>query len=210
MARANGLGFVASAPRRVWLAGCAVIVTLTSMIALAGTAQAASGMPCKISNGACVALGSRGYNGTAWMVRGGKVVRGPISALTGGPGEDTPTGTFHVMSKDLHHVSSATRNAKGQPSPMPYAVFFTSSGVAFHGTQAGENSAVRTAGCIRLPNSDASYFFKNLSVGDTVQVVNGGGDYGSSSSSRGDDDDHDDSGSGHSGGGGGGGLLGGL
>jgi hypothetical protein len=189
--------------RPVWLAACATVVTVLSVIPMAGTAWAAgSGAPCGISSGACVALGPAGFNGTAWMVRGGKVVRGPVSALTGGPGADTPTGTFHVMSKDLHHVSSATRDAKGRPSPMPYSVFFTRSGVAFHGTEAGDDSTNRTAGCIRLANKDASYFFSHLSVGDTVQVVQGHGHYGGSSGDGSDSGGHHD--------GGGGGLLGGL
>jgi hypothetical protein len=138
--------------------GVAALAVLTAF-PLAGTAQAAgSGTPCGISNGACVALGSQGFNGTAWMVRGGRVVRGPV--------------------------------------------FFTPSGVAFHGTQAGDDSTNRTAGCVRLANGDASYFFSHLSVGDTVQVVRGSGNYG-----HGDSGD-DDRGRGHRGGGGG--ILGGL
>jgi lipoprotein-anchoring transpeptidase ErfK/SrfK len=193
-----GVRLSAGALRPVWLTACAALLAVLATIPLAGTAAAASGTPCRVSNGACVALGSSGYDATAWMVRNGRVVRGPVSALTGGPGADTPVGTFRVSSKDLHHVSSATRDARGRPSPMPYSVFFGSNGVAFHGTQAGDDSKNRTAGCVRLPNSDASYFFSHLSVGDTVQVVQGDGDY-----SR-DRDRH------RSHGGGGGGLLGGL
>jgi hypothetical protein len=81
---------------------------------------------------------------------------------------------------------------------MPYSVFFGSNGVAFHGTKAGDNAKNRTAGCVRLANDDATYFFNNLRVGDTVQVVNGDGDYGSSDrGSRRGDRDH-------------GGVLGGI
>jgi lipoprotein-anchoring transpeptidase ErfK/SrfK len=167
---------------------------------MAGAAEAASGVPCGVSDGACVALGKSGYNATAWMVRGGRIVRGPVSALTGGPGADTPTGTFRVTSKDRDHISSATTDAAGRPSPMPYSVFFGSNGVAFHGTQSGDNSKNRTAGCVRLPNGDASYFFNNLRVGDTVQVVNGDGDYSSKGRGRDRDDDRDS----------GGGVLGGV
>jgi L,D-transpeptidase catalytic domain len=183
----------------VWLTVCATLLAVLATIPLAGTASAASGIPCRVSSGACVALGSSGYNATAWMVRNGRVTRGPVSALTGGPGADTPVGTFRVSSKDLHHVSSATRDARGRPSPMPYSVFFGSKGVAFHGTQAGDDSSNRTAGCVRLANSDASYFFSHLTVGDTVQVVQGHGDY---SRDRDSNRHHDH--------GGGGGLLGGL
>jgi hypothetical protein len=178
----------------VRLAACAVVTLVATSIPMAGSAQAASGVPCGISNGACVALGKSGFNATAWMVRDGRVERGPVSALTGGPGADTPIGMFKVTSKDRNHISSATTDAAGRPSPMPYSVFFGSNGVAFHGTEPGDNSKNRTAGCVRLANGDASYFFRTLQVGDTVQVVNGSGDYGSSSKSRGRDHDRGDRG----------------
>lgn len=187
--------------RPVGLAAAATLLAALTAIPFAGTAQAAGGNPCGIASGACVALGSKGFSGTAWMVRGGRVVDGPVDALTGGPGDDTPTGTFRVLSKDRYHVSSATRDAKGRPSPMPYSVFFTASGVAFHGTEAGDDSTNRTAGCVRLPNKDASYFFSNLGIGDTVKVIQGSGNYGSDSGGSGGGRHH---------GGGGGGLLGGL
>jgi hypothetical protein len=208
MTRTIGRRAPRSAMAPVWrvvrVALCAAALAAVATVPAVGTAQAAGGTPCGISDGACVALGSKGFSGTAWLVRGGRIARGPVSALTGGPGEDTPTGSYKVLSKDLHHVSSATTNAKGQPSPMPYAVFFTPSGVAFHGTQPGENTDNRTAGCVRLANGDASYFFQHLSIGDSVKVVQGSGSYGSSS---GDSGGHDHGGHGH---GGGGGILGGL
>jgi len=129
------------------------------------------GTPCQIDVVACVALGDRGFNGKAWLIEDGRVARGPVDASTGGPGEDTPTGTFHVLSKDLSHRSSETTDAEGQPSAMPYSVFFTKSGVAFHG---GGDVGNRTAGCVRLANADARYFFNNLDVGDAIEVVDGG------------------------------------
>lgn len=185
--------------KRGWLAGVLGAVLALVAVPLLGTAPAqaspaakVAGTPCGAGVAACVALGKDGYNGTAWLIRGGKVARGPVAALTGGPGEDTPVGTFHVLSKDLHHVSTETHSASGAPSPMPYSVFFTSSGVAFHG---GGDMNLRTAGCVRLADDDARYFFDNLNIGDTVQVVDGGGDYTP-------EKNHDD------GGGGGGGLLG--
>ena len=151
------------------------------------------GTPCHIDMVACVALGDRGFNGKAWLIEDGRVARGPVDASTGGPGEDTPTGTFHVLSKDLSHRSSETTDSAGQPSAMPYSVFFTKSGVAFHGGGVPTN---RTAGCVRLANGDAKYFFDNLEVGDTVQVVDGAtADYAPSRGNRPR---------------GGGGLLGGL
>jgi len=70
---------------------------------------------------------------------------------------------FHVLWKDKNHRSSIFNNA-----PMPYSVFFTSSGIAFH-----EGSLkVPSAGCIHLSRSAAQTFFGKLSVGQVVQVVN--------------------------------------
>jgi hypothetical protein len=155
-----------------------------------------SGTPCDIDTVACVALGSQGFNGKAWFIEDGHVVRGPLDVFTGGPGEDTPTGTFQVISKDVNHYSTETTDAEGRPSAMPYSVFFTKSGVSFHGGD-GE----RTAGCVRLADQDAKYFFDNLDIGDTVQVTDGAADY-----DQPEDDDHGDDQHSHRRGGGG--LLG--
>jgi hypothetical protein len=78
---------------------------------------------------------------------------------------------------------------------MPYSVFYTSSGNALHG---GGSMSTRTAGCIRLANEDASFFFRHLQPGDTVQVVPRGTERASNGEHRSRDDRHD------------GGLLGGL
>jgi lipoprotein-anchoring transpeptidase ErfK/SrfK len=156
------------------------------------------GTPCSVGTTACVSLGKAGYDARAWLIRNGKVVKGPISATSGGPGEDTPPGTYKVTSKDRDHVSTETRNSAGRPSEMPYSVFFGNRGYAFHG---GGDPNMRTAGCVRLPNTDASYFFNNLAVGDTVQVTTSR--IGANSGGLDNNDDSGDSG-------GGGGLLGGL
>ncbi len=126
------------------------------------------GTPCAVGTSACVQLGSQGFNARSWFIRDGRVVRGPIAGASGGPGKDTPTGTYRVIRKIENHYSSETTDAEGRPSHMPYAVFYTSSGYAFHG---GGRPSDRTAGCVRLPDSDASYFFRNLNAGDQVQIV---------------------------------------
>lgn len=94
---------------------------------------------------------------------GGQVTYGPTPITSGKPGHRTPPGVFHVLWKDKNHRSSIFNNA-----PMPYSVFFTSSGIAFH-----EGSLkVPSAGCIHLSRSAAQTFFGKLSVGQVVQVVN--------------------------------------
>jgi len=183
----------------MWLVASLGAVAALVAVPLLGSAPAEAagglvpGTPCKVGTVACVVLGHQGFDGKAWFISRGRAVRGPVAAATGGPGQDTPVGTFEVLSKDVDHRSTETTDAEGAPSAMPYSVFFTKSGVAFHGGGVPTN---RTAGCVRLANGDAKYFFDNLEVGDTVQVVDGAtADYAPSRGNRPR---------------GGGGLLGGL
>jgi lipoprotein-anchoring transpeptidase ErfK/SrfK len=50
---------------------------------------------------------------------------------------------------------------------MPYSVFFTNSGIAFH----QGSLSVPSHGCIHLSKAAAVTFFNTLSVGQVVQVV---------------------------------------
>lgn len=134
--------------------GCAV---LTPAVAAATVQSAAA--PCGPSAAACVSLGSK----RAWLMSGGQVTYGPTPITSGKPGHATPPGMFHVLWKDKNHRSSIFNNA-----PMPYSVFFTSSGIAFH----QGSLKVPSAGCIHLSRSAAQTFFDKLSVGQVVQVVN--------------------------------------
>ena len=147
------------------------------------------GTPCHIGTAACVKLGHQGYDGTAWFIRDHKVVRGPVPVATGGPGQDTSVGDFPVTIKDADHVSSETTNSEGNPSEMPYSVFFGGKGEAFHG---GGSLNTRTAGCIRLRDADASYFFNNLQKGDRVEIVNSSATNAAGGSSADSDDGWDD------------------
>jgi lipoprotein-anchoring transpeptidase ErfK/SrfK len=127
------------------------------------------------------------------LVKDGKVVRGPVSISSGGNGEETPTGTFHVLSKDKDHKSQEFKiksgPKKGQPAPMPWSVFFAPGGVAFHSGDPDRDSA----GCIHLEPGDAQAWFSSLQVGDEVQVFqNSDGDdndNGDGDDKSGDDDD---------------------
>jgi len=56
----------------------------------------------------------------AWLTDGhGHITYGPASIAGGTPAYPTPTGTFHVLSKDATYHSTEFHNA-----PMPYSVFF--------------------------------------------------------------------------------------
>jgi L,D-transpeptidase catalytic domain len=133
-------------------AGCAV---LTPAVAAAVQSAAA---PCGSSAAACISLSSQ----QAWLLSGGKVIYGPTPITSGMAGHRTPAGLFQVQWKDRDHRSSVFNNA-----PMPYSVFFTDTGIAFH-----EGSLSKAShGCIHLGHNAAATFFNKLSVGQVVQVV---------------------------------------
>lgn len=91
----------------------------------------------------------------------GQVTYGPVRLGTGAAGQETPAGTHHVVYKDKHHVSTEFHNA-----PMPYSVFFTDNGIAFHEGDVDEESN----GCVHLSHSAAVAFYDGLHPGDVVEV----------------------------------------
>jgi L,D-transpeptidase-like protein len=121
------------------------------------------GTPCTKTARACVDLRTQ----KAWLINSaGVVTTGPVKVSSGGPGEETPVGTFNVQWKDKNHVSQESKLANGQGAPMPYAVFFADGGVAFHGGSLSRASA----GCVHLDDADAITFYNTLNTGDQVQV----------------------------------------
>ena len=131
------------------------LAVLTPAVAAAATSAAA---PCGSSAAACISLGRQ----QAWLMNGGQVTYGPTPITSGRPGHRTPPGMFRVLWKDRNHRSSIFNNA-----PMPYSVFFTNTGIAFH-----EGSLSRAShGCVHLGHNAAATFFDRLSVGQVVQVV---------------------------------------
>jgi lipoprotein-anchoring transpeptidase ErfK/SrfK len=148
----------------VWLAAPAAAATPAETAAL--TAPAVAGTPCTAAAKACVDL----TNQHAWLIKDGKVLRGPVPIATGGPGQETPVGdVFRVYRKEKDYKSTESRLADGAPAPMPYSVFFADGGIAFH---AGSPERA-SAGCVHLDDADAQAWFNYLQVGDHVQVRNG-------------------------------------
>ncbi len=139
----------------VTLAIAGVCTVLSASVAAAAQSTAA---PCASSAAACIDLSSQ----KAWLMNGGQVTYGPTPITSGKPGYRTPAGTFKVLWKDRDHRSRAFDNA-----PMPYSVFFTSSGIAFH----QGSLKVPSHGCIHLGRGAAVNFFNKLSAGQVVQVV---------------------------------------
>ncbi|MGW3962037.1 L,D-transpeptidase [Amycolatopsis sp. NPDC005003] len=120
------------------------------------------GVPCAAAaaspgTAACVDISAH----KAWLLEGGKVSYGPVPMLPGRKGYETPTGTFHVLSKEKMHLSKQFDNA-----PMPNSVFFYP-GDAFH----TGSLSVYSHGCIHLSAGASLKFFNTLHVGDVVQVV---------------------------------------
>ncbi|MDT7799550.1 MAG: hypothetical protein QOI78_2983 [Actinomycetota bacterium] len=133
------------------------IAAMAGTVTLAGTAEAAS-MPCSAEAKACV---QRSTN-TAWLTDGaGNVTHGGVPITVGLAKYPTPLGTFHVQYKDIDHYS------KQFNGPMPYSVFFTNTGVAFH----QGSLKVKSHGCVHLSHADAVTFYNSLHPGDVVQVV---------------------------------------
>jgi hypothetical protein len=125
-------------------------------------ANIVKGTPCTKDAIACVSLGAK----KAWLFRDGHISYGPVNVSTGGPNKETPVGDHVVQWKNKEHKSSEFKTPKGEPAPMPFAVFFAEGGVAFHeGTL-----TTRSAGCVRLPRKDAEFFYSFLQLGDKVEV----------------------------------------
>ncbi len=136
------------------------LAAVSTVIVAAGpvAAEESEPAPCDAPAQACVDLATE----QAWLMEQGEVTYGPVPMRGGMPGYETPTGTFKVLWKDIDHRSREYDNA-----PMPYSVFFTKSGVAFHEGDLSRQSH----GCVRLTRSAAQKFYAELQEGEIVQVV---------------------------------------
>ena len=86
----------------------------------------------------------------------------PVS--TGKRGHETPTGTFPILQKKVHHRSSKYDNA-----PMPYMQRLTWYGIALHAGRVPGYPA--SHGCIRLPKSYAKKLYALTDFGTTVTIT---------------------------------------
>src|ERR1700722_1596397 len=67
------------------------------------------------------------------------------AVATGGIDYDTPNGTFKPFRMDIDHHSD-----EGDNAPMPYAIFFTQTGNAIHGTSEQRSLGhPMSPGCVR-------------------------------------------------------------
>ena len=114
---------------------------------------------CPPAAAACVDLSRH----LTWLQSDGMVAFGPVRMEPGPPGtaHATPRGTFAVMWKGGPNVVSNIYN-----EPMPWAVQFTSGGVAFH---AG-SLTLPSHGCVHLTMANAHYYNEHLAIGAEVVV----------------------------------------
>ncbi len=143
--------------RNLAVAAGSAALGAAAVLALPVTAQAAPAAPCSARADACIDLSAN----TSWLTHNGSVTYGGVPITSGRPGYETPPGTFQVTYKDIDHWSEA------YDAPMPYSVFFTTSGIAFHEGSLSEESH----GCIHLSNAAAKKYFSTLQPGDVVEVV---------------------------------------
>ena len=139
------------------IAVAAGMLGAAGMFALPAFATAAPGIPCSAAAAACIDLSAK----TSWLQYNGIVTYGGVPITSGRPGYETPPGTFHVTYKDIDHWSQA------YDAPMPYSVFFTDTGIAFH-----EGSLTQQShGCVHLSPEAARTYYNALKPGDVVEVV---------------------------------------
>ncbi|AKF26605.1 hypothetical protein YH66_03080 [[Brevibacterium] flavum] len=112
---------------------------------------------CPASADVCVDIDG----GRTWLQENGQVTYGAVPVSSGGVGQETPRGTFYINRKVKDEISYEFGNA-----PMPYAMYFTYNGHAFH----QGNVATTSAGCVRLNTQDAIYYFNNVGIGDMVYI----------------------------------------
>lgn len=139
--------------RRIMAALVGLAITLSGLVATAGSAQAAT--TCPKTARVCVDL----THNKAWLQYHGHTSYGPVKISSGRNHYRTPTGRYHIRAK-VRHGYSHTFSA-----PMPYSAFFNG-GIAFH----EGNVTVKSHGCIHLSHKSAAHFFNALHVGNSVYV----------------------------------------
>lgn len=89
-------------------------------------------------------------------------------------GHETPTGVYHIYSKKgVNHVSSQYpiySNGSRGGSQMPYAMHFTKSGHAIHGSP-GVTRTNSSHGCIRVQTAYAKWLNESFMTSSTKVIV---------------------------------------
>ena len=99
----------------------------------------------------------------AYVYRNGVQI-GRSTVSTGKPGNDTPTGVFTILQREVEHESSIFKGAQ-----MPYMQRLTWSGVALHAGYLPGYPA--SHGCIRLPYQFSKKLYGVMHRGATVVIT---------------------------------------
>jgi len=87
---------------------------------------------------------------------------------TGKPGHRTPTGYYHVLEKDVDHVSSKYPEPNGG-AKMHYMLRVTGSGIAMHLGYVPSYPA--SHGCIRMQSGFAQRMYSWAHVGTPIRII---------------------------------------
>jgi L,D-transpeptidase catalytic domain len=120
---------------------------------------AADHQDCPAAAAACVDLARH----ITWLQHDGRVTFGPVQMEPGQPGSkhQTPLGTFQVAWK-----AGPSYQSNVYHEAMPWATFFGTGGIAFH----GGSLTAWSHGCVHLTDSNAHYYNEHLPVGAEVVV----------------------------------------
>lgn len=92
---------------------------------------------------------------------------------TGRPGFDTPTGTYYISVKyDIQDMEGMASGESWYVPDVPYVMYFTDYGHAFHGTYwHGNFGAVMSHGCVNLPMWFAEWMYYWAPYGMRVVIT---------------------------------------
>ncbi len=100
--------------------------------------------------------------GVTLLIKGGKVIRA-IHTSSGGPGTETPSGTYSVFRKELQSWSVPFSTW------LPFASYFNN-GIAFH-EYPDVPPYPASHGCVRVPAPEAKRVYKFARIGTAVIVI---------------------------------------
>lgn len=90
---------------------------------------------------------------------------GTAVILYGADEKPTPSGTYAILAKRQDHRSNLYDAA------MPYTLRLTNDGISIHGSNVRPNAA--THGCVGVPIAFAEHLFRQVKVGDEVELIDG-------------------------------------
>jgi lipoprotein-anchoring transpeptidase ErfK/SrfK len=106
------------------------------------------------------------------IVYQGDTVISETYVSTGRPGFETPTGTFHILTKLLSQDMEGVIGGEYYNVPaVPWVMYFTDFGHALHGTYWHNNFGYQMShGCVNLPMDFAEWLYGWAPIGTRVEI----------------------------------------